>query len=183
MVGLSRSNQGIKMESDAKKMLSRNSKYRYRYANKKTGHLSSSTTWQINLAGIANTYGLACGIGVLLPLSKAKKMEQANELRPFKVQAHPYHDNERVAARNALPTIKEIFDVIGGRRGKKTTAEYLSEWISSELRNTTSKLSKALMASEHSACIDINHEPQWWRDQMAAEKKQSKLKKSRVSPM
>ena len=164
------------MESDAKKMLSEimlslgpYSKYRYRYANKKTGRRTNSP-WDVDLAGIANITGLACGIGVLLPLSKAKKMEQANELRPFKVQAHP-SDDLRVAARNALPTIKEIFDVIGGRRGKKTTAEYLSEWISRELRNTTSELCRGLMRTEHSACIDINRGSRWWRDQIAAVKK------------
>jgi len=178
------------MESDAKKMpseiilsLGPDSKYQYKYASKITGHLASSTTWQINLAGIANTYGLACGIGVLLPLSKAKKMEQANELRPFKVQVHPYHDDERVTAINALPTIRKICDVIVGRRGKEPPAGYLSEWISSELKNTTSELCRALMTTEHSACIDINRGPRWWQDQIAAEKKQSKLKKSRVSPM
>jgi hypothetical protein len=161
------------MKTKAEKMLTTRG-YRYRLVNRKTGHLASSASWQVDLASIANQTGLTQGIGSLLPLQHAKRLARRNKLHPFKLQKFPADDDHSVA-RNALPEIRLIFDRIGGRVGKKTTATYLSEWIAEELQCEKSQLASLLKEAGHSACIDINRSARWWRDRI------SETKKSRVN--
>jgi hypothetical protein len=157
-----------------------------RLANKKTGKLASSSTWLLDLAACAITFGHSTGIASALPLTKAERLLNKNNLKNFtkhqkeEAQKIPVssHADLRAVAEAGIPAIVVFYieNVVGSRNPKTVNRKGFTYWLAREIAYPGSQLNLFLLSRpELVGLAEIKRSERWWVDRL---KMQSKLHKA-----
>lgn len=158
---------------------------KHRLTNKRTGKLSSSSTWLLDLAATTVVENLSGGVVSLLPQEQAAKLLVHNELKPFKQHARGQKDpgdesspkELRLLAKAATTYLKMFYitQVCADKDPSRINLKGFRAWLMESLKQAGSPLNEDLKTHpEYSALNELIRKDNWWRKVLKTASKKSR---------
>lgn len=157
---------------------------KHRLTSKRSGKLSSSSTWLLDLAASTVVENLSGGVISLLPQEQAAKLLVHNELKPFKQHARGQKDpgdesspkELRLLAEAAATYLKVFYitQVCADKDPSRVNLKGFRSWLMESLEQPGSPLNKDLgKHPKYSALQELIRKDNWWRKVLKTASKKS----------